>query len=212
MTGFPLALLDGYRSFRHNRYDRERALYRSLAVRGQTPETMVIACCDSRSAPETVFNAAPGEIFVVRNVANLVHPHQSGGACHGTSAALEFAVKSLKVKHIVVLGHGRCGGIQAALRPAAAPLSSDDFIGNWINPLRPAAREIADDPRLTDAERQTALERLSIRRSIANLRTYPWIRILEQSGRLGLHGAWFDIAEGVLWTMNAAAGDFSRTA
>ena len=210
MTGFPEPLLRGYRSFRDDRYAREQDRYRSLAEQGQTPETMVIACCDSRSAPETIFNAAPGELFVVRNVANLVPPCEPGDICHSTSAALEFAVQSLKVRHIVVLGHGRCGGIRAALHPAAEPLSPDDFIGRWMNRLGPAAEAMARSPELTEEERQTALERASISQSIANLRTFPCVSILEDRGRLGLHGAWFDIAEGELWTMDPETGNFSR--
>ena len=212
MTGFPEPLLDGYRSFKDGRYAREHARYRALAEHGQTPEVMVIACCDSRSAPETVFNASPGEIFVVRNVANLVPPYEPDGAYHGTSAALEFAVQSLKVRHIVVLGHGRCGGIRAMLQPATEPLSPGDFIGKWMNLLRPAADELAAGARLGDSRRQTALERAAIRHSIDNLRTFPCVSILEGRNRLGLHGAWFDIADGELWTMNAGTGDFSRPA
>ena len=210
MTDFPGFLLNGYRAFKDDRYTRERARYRSLAEHGQTPEVMVIACCDSRSAPETIFDAAPGDLFVVRNVANLVPPYEPDGACDGTPAALEFAVQSLKVRHVVVLGHGRCGGIRAALTPAADPLSPDDFVGKWMKPLGPIAEETLADARLTDAERQTALERASIRHSVANLRTYPYVSILERHGRLGLHGAWFDISEGQLWTMNPATGAFSR--
>ena len=211
MTDFPESLLDGYRAFRRGRYGRERDRYRSLAEHGQTPEVMVIACCDSRSAPETVFDAAPGEIFVVRNVANLVPPCEPDIGCHGTSAALEFAVQSLKVRHIVVLGHGRCGGIRAALHPPARPLSPDDFIGKWMKPIGRTADAIAAGGPLTDAERQTALERASIRRSIANLRTFPFVSVLEGRNRLGLHGAWFGIADGDLWTMDPATGGFSRT-
>ena len=209
MTDFPESLLDGYRAFRRCRYGRERDRYRSLAEHGQTPEVMVIACCDSRSAPETVFDAAPGEIFVVRNVANLVPPCEPDIGCHGTSAALEFAVQSLKVRHIVVLGHGRCGGIRAALHPPARPLSPDDFIGKWMKLIGRTADAIAAGGPLTDAERQTALEHASIRRSIANLRTFPCVSILESRNRLGLHGAWFDIAGGDLWTMDPATGEFS---
>ena len=141
MADFPGFLLNGYRSFKDSRYAREHGRYRSLAEHGQTPEVMVIACCDSRSAPETIFDAAPGEIFVVRNVANMVPPYEPDGAYHGTSAALEFAVQSLKVRHIVVLGHGRCGGIRTALDLAAEPLSPGDFIGKWMKLLRPAADE-----------------------------------------------------------------------
>ena len=209
MAEFPRALLDGYRSFKESRYARERDRYRSLAEHGQTPEVMVIACCDSRSAPETIFNAAPGEMFVVRNVANLVPPYDPDNGYHGTSAALEFAVQSLKVGHIVVLGHGRCGGIRAALHPAAQPLSPGDFIGKWMTLLGPAVGVVATGGPMTDAQRQTALERASIRNSIANLRTFPFVAILEDRNRLGLHGAWFDIADGELWTMDPS-GEYSR--
>ena len=212
MTDFPEALLDGYRSFKGDRYARELARYRALAEQGQKPEVMVIACSDSRSAPETIFNTAPGDIFVVRNVANLVPPHEADGAYDGTSAALEFAVQSLKVRHIVVLGHGRCGGIRAALHPSAEPLSPGDFIGKWMKLLGPAASEIAACGPMTDAERQTALEHASIRHSIANLRTFPWVSILEERGGLSLHGAWFNIANGDLWTMDPVTGDFSKPA
>jgi len=210
MTEFPKALLDGHRSFKGNRYAREHARYRSLSEDGQKPEVMVIACSDSRAAPETIFDASPGEIFVVRNVANLVPPYEPTGAYHGTSAALEFAVQGLKVRHIVVLGHGRCGGIRAVLHPAAEPLSPGDFIGKWTKLIGPAAREIETAGPLSDAERQTALERASIRHSISNLRTFPFVSILEDRGRLSLHGAWFDIAHGELWTMDPATGGFSK--
>ena len=210
MTEFPSSLLDGYRSFRDGRFERERTRYRSLAEHGQSPEVMVIGCCDSRSAPETIFNAAPGEIFVVRNVANLVPPHEPDSGYHGISAALEFAVQGLKVGHIVVLGHGRCGGIRAALHPKAEPLSPDDFIGKWMKLLEPAISAVAAGGSQPDSDRQTALERASIRRSIENLRTFPFVSVLEGRNRLGLHGAWFDIANGELWTMDAASGDFSK--
>ena len=210
MSDFPGLLLDGYRSFKKDRFDRERAYFRALAERGQSPEVMVIACCDSRTAPETIFSAAPGRMFVVRNVANLVPPHEPDGTYHATSAALEFAVQSLKIRHIVVLGHGRCGGIRAVLQPTREPLSPGDFIGKWMNLLRPAADELEADGGMSDDQRQTALERASIRYSIANLRTFPCISILENRNRLTLHGAWFDIATGDLWTMDEATGDFSK--
>ena len=210
MTDFPGSLLDGYRSFRGRRYRSERARYRSLAEHGQAPEVMVIACCDSRAAPETIFDTAPGAMFVVRNVANLAPPCEAdGGACPATSAALEFAVQGLEVRHVVVLGHARCGGIRAALHPAAEPLSPGGFIGKWMKPLGAAAAEVAARGLRSEAERQTALEHASIRRSIANLRTFPFVSAREERGRLGLHGAWFDIADGELWTMDPATGDFS---
>lgn len=210
MTHLPDTLLAGYRSFMGARYRSESQRYRELAREGQSPETMVIACCDSRAAPETIFDAGPGELFVVRNVANLVPPYAPDNEYHSTSAALEFAVQSLKVKHIVVMGHGRCGGIRAALDPSAEPLSPGDFIGKWMSLVAPAAGAVAGNTMMTQGERQTALERISIRYSIANLRTFPCVRILEEKGRLSLHGAWFDISTGELWVMNRETGDFER--
>jgi carbonic anhydrase len=192
------------------RYSSESDRWRTLAREGQAPETMVIACCDSRAAPEVIFDAGPGELFVVRNVANLVPPYTPDGEFHSTSAALEFAVQSLKVKNIVVIGHGRCGGVRAALAPGGEPLSPGDFIGKWMSLLAPAAEGVTASTLLTAAERQTALERISIRYSIANLRTFPCVRILEGKGRLTLSGAWFDISSGELWVMNRDTGDFQR--
>lgn len=210
MQRFPNSLLDGYRNFMSGRYAHERDRYRSLAEDGQDPKILVIACCDSRSAPETIFDAGPGELFVVRNVANMVPPYEPDGQFHATSAALEFAVQVLKVSDIVVMGHGRCGGIRAALDPNAEPLSSGDFIGRWMALVRPAAEQIQSNDVMTAAERQTALERVSIRNSIDNLRSFPDIKALEEAGSLKLHGAWFDISTGELWVMDAKTRDFVR--
>ncbi|MCI4660415.1 MAG: carbonic anhydrase [Neomegalonema sp.] len=207
---FPDHLIKGYHAFISNRYVEESNRYRDLAETGQKPETLMIACCDSRAAPETIFNARPGEIFVVRNVANLVPPYKPDGEYHSTSAALEFAVQSLRVRNIVVLGHGRCGGIKAALSPGGEPLSPGDFIGKWMGLLAPAAETVSTNSLMTDGERQTALERISIRHSIENLRTFPCIDILEKKGKLGLHGAWFDISTGELWVMDPSNNDFVR--
>ena len=135
---FPPQLESGYRAFLGDRFVRERQRFRDVADR-QRPEVMVIGCCDSRVSPEVIFDTSPGEIFVVRNVANLVPPYETGGEYHGTSAALEFAVQALKVKHIVVLGHARCGGIRA-FAGDRAPLSSGDFIGKWMSLITPAAK------------------------------------------------------------------------
>lgn len=206
---FPTPLIEGYQHFKENKLSVESQRYRELAEQGQSPEVMIIACCDSRAAPETIFNALPGTMFVVRNVANLVPPYKPDGEYHSTSAALEFAVQSLKVKHIVVLGHGRCGGIGAALNPMAEPLSPGDFIGKWMDLLTPVAEKVSANEWMTSAERQTALEHISIRHSIANLRTFPCVSILEGKGRLGVHGAWFDISSGELRVMNPDSGDFA---
>jgi len=209
MQRFPAFLLDGYKSFMSDRYDPAQGRYRELADKGQSPTTMIIACCDSRAAPETIFNAGPGELFVLRNVANLVPTFQPDGGQHGTSAGIEFAVNGLKVSNIVVMGHGRCGGIQAALNPKGAPLAQGDFIGKWMSMLSPVAEEVSKYTLFTDKERQTMLERLSIRNSIMNLRTFPYVQKLEAEGKLAVHGAWFDISTGELWVMNAD-GDFYR--
>ncbi|MBI0000387.1 carbonic anhydrase [Bartonella sp. W8122] len=210
MLDFPEKLLKGYHVFMNTRLVQERERYKQLAYEGQKPETMVIACCDSRAAPETIFDTDPGEIFVMRNVANLVPPFHPDKEYHATSAALEFAVQSLKVKNIVVLGHARCGGIRSALDLNGKPLSSVDFIGKWMGLLTPAAEAVATNTLMTSSERQTALERISIRYSINNLRTFPWIKRREDQGKLALHGAWFDIATGELWIMDRRTGDFIR--
>ncbi len=210
MKRFPTSLLNGYRNFMSGRYVDERERYRVLADQGQKPHTLVVACCDSRATPETIFDAGPGELFVVRNVANMVPPYEPDGQYHSTSAALEFAVQALRVKDIIVMGHGRCGGIRAALDPNAEPLSPGDFIGKWMGLVSTAAEQIQGNSVMTATERQTALERISIRNSIANLRTFPCVKILEERGKLQIHGAWFDIANGELWVMDPDSRDFVR--
>jgi carbonic anhydrase len=210
MHRFPQHLLDGHANFIGGRYAREKDRIRDLASLGQTPTTMIIACCDSRAAPEMIFDAGPGELFVLRNVANLVPPYQPDGGQHGTSAGIEFAIKGLGIAHIVVMGHGRCGGIRAALDPNPSPLDSGDFIGKWMSMLGPLPEQLGQNTLLTAAERQTAMERISIRNSIANLRTFPYVAALETEGKLAVHGAWFDISTGELWVMDGESGDFVR--
>ena len=210
MDTFPSHLLEGYRNFMSGRYASESDRYRQLAEKGQTPKTMVIACCDSRAAPETIFDCGPGELFVVRNVANLVPPYAPDGQNHGTSAALEFAVQALKIREIVVMGHGRCGGVHAALSTDSNPLSPGDFIGKWMSMLRPAAEEVTQYKSMTPAERQRALERISVRNSLENLLTFPCVRILHERQKISLSGVWFDISTGELWVMDSKTGDFTR--
>ena len=192
------------------RYVREKDRYRELAAVGQSPTTMIIACCDSRAAPELIFDAAPGELFVLRNVANLVPTYQPDGGQHGTSAGIEFAVKALEIANIVIMGHGRCGGIKAALAPDQSPLDDGDFIGKWMSMLGGLPEQVGQNELMTATERQTALERISIRNSIQNLRTFPYVAALEAEGTLAVHGAWFDISTGELWIMDAETGDFRR--
>jgi carbonic anhydrase len=206
---FPQRLIEGYNAFAEGRLLNEQNRYRELAEAGQSPEIMVVGCCDSRVSPEVIFDARPGELFVVRNVANIIPPYSPDGQAHGVSAALEFAIAALKIKHIVVLGHARCGGVKAFAEDAE-PLSPGDFIGKWMSLIAPAAETVSSSTFMTATERQTALERISIRYSIANLRTFPCVSILEGKGRLSLHGAWFDISSGELWVMNKETGDFER--
>ena len=200
---FPAELETGYRRFRATRYAAERDRYRQLGEGTQRPSSMIIACSDSRSGPEIVFDARPGELFVVRNVAALVPVYAPDTRSHAASAALEFAVLALGVSSIVVMGHGRCGGITAALEDVS-PLSSTDFIGTWVAGVRELVADLdpvdADDP----GGRLLSLEHRSIEHSIANLRTFPWIASRERSGALSLHGAWFDIAFGELDTLTSA--------
>lgn len=241
MREFPQVLLQGYRDFLAD-FAAKPQFYRRLAEEGQKPEIMIIGCCDSRAAPEIIFNMGPGDIFVTRNIANQVPPYQPDGHFHATSAALEYAVKSLQVKHIIVLGHGRCGGIQAALEGAAgseiiAPgsgrqepcsctalgrfaagadrLSASetalqyDFIGDWMQLLKPAVEAVAANALMTQYERQQELERISLRFSIKNLRSFPWIKAAEEQGALALHAAWFDIASAELWLLDEEKGAFA---
>jgi carbonic anhydrase len=199
----PAAITRGYRRFRTGRFAAERARYRELGEGIQRPETMVVACSDSRAAPETILDAGPGELFVVRNVAGLVPAYAPDGRAHAASAALEFGVQALGVSTILVLGHGRCGGIAAALGRAGA--GPTDFLGAWVAEIAELVPTIAaaggEATTTTTAPAgatQLALERAVIDRSVENLRTFPWVDARVASGSLRLSGAWFDIALGEL--------------
>lgn len=199
-------LIAGYRRFRGQGWAMQRDRWATLAE-GQSPKVMVIACSDSRTDPTTVFDTFPGEIFVVRNVANLVPPFEVGGGRHGVSAALEFAVTQLKVEEILVMGHGMCGGVHAAItrRFEQANPGEGGFIANWIGLLDEARDRItAEHGAGDDAIR--ALEMETVRVSLANLRTFPFVQTAESAGQLSLHGAWFSIKEGVLWVMGEDGG------
>ncbi|MDQ4136684.1 MAG: carbonic anhydrase [Pseudomonadota bacterium] len=205
---FPERLIAGYRSFLAGRLPSERSRFAALAEKGQRPEVMVIGCCDSRVSPEVIFDASPGELFVVRNVANLVPPYAPDGDYHGTSAALEFAVQALKVKHIVILGHARCGGIQA-FAEGAAPLSTGDFIGKWMTIVAPAAERLGPK----EGEDYLArLEQAAIAQSLDNLMTFPYVAERVAAGQLFLHGAYFGVATGVLLVRNPEDGTFAPAA
>lgn len=208
MAAFPQRLTSGYEIFRQGRLEAERERYATLAEKGQKPEIMVISCCDSRVAPEIIFDAGPGEIFVLRNVANLVPPYAPDTHYHGTSAAVEFALLGLGVKHIVVLGHARCGGIKALSENGAA-LGASDFVGRWMSILEPAREEVHRCGQDGDLE---ALELAGIRQSLENLRTFPFLKERESDGRLTLHGAYFDVATGILRVLGEDGTSFHDVA
>lgn len=205
---FPSRLTSGYQSFLNGRLSRERERYKELAETGQHPEIMVIGCGDSRVAPETIFDADPGEIFVIRNIANLVPPCEpdTETSFHGTSAAIEFGVNALKVKHIVVLGHANCGGVSAFANDAA-PLSKRDFIGKWMSQIAPVAQRVGPPT----PDRQDWIRRLEwavVEYSLNNLMTFPAVREAVDEGTLTLHGAYFGVGTGVLFIRDPATGKF----
>jgi len=204
---FPQQLIAGYQSFRAARLPREQDRYRELAEGGQSPEVMVIGCCDSRVSPEVIFDARPGELFVVRNVANIVPPYAPDGQAHGVSAALEFGVAALKVKHIVVLGHAQCGGVKAFAEDAE-PLSPGDFIGKWMRLMAPAMDKVGPRETLTRGEFLARLEQANIANSLDNLMTFPRLRKLIERGTVAIHGAYFGVATGELWIRDEASGAF----
>lgn len=191
-------LIDGYKRFRAGAWPERQRLYESLAGRGQKPRVLVLACVDSRVDPAAIFDAGPGEILVVRNVANLVPPYEPDGAYHGTSAALEFGVRVLEVSDILVLGHGQCGGVAALLN--GAPETARDFVEPWMQ-MAAGAREKAI---LQPPDRQQlCCEHEVIKVSIANLLTFPWIARRVTEGTLTIHGAWYAIKSGALTLLNA---------
>ena len=193
---FPDRLTRGYRTFLGGRFASERTRYQTLAESGQSPSIMVIGCVDSRVSPEVIFDAAPGEILVARNVANLVPRYEPGGTTqHGASAALEFAVRALRVRHIVVLGHAFCGGIKA-FATDAAPLTESDFIGRWMSQIAPAAAALGPKSDSDGYLRQ--LEFASVELSLSNLMTFPFVKAAVDAGELSLHGAYFGVASGRL--------------
>ena len=197
-------LLEGYRRFRLGHYETQKRRWDNLAA-GQSPAVMVIGCCDSRVDPGTIFDTDPGQAFVLRNVANLVPPHEVGGGRHAASAAIEFAVTGLEVRHIVVMGHGACGGIAAALRGVSEE-TEGSFIHRWMSIVDECRNEVVagDAP-----DKQRALELAAIKVSLQNLRTFPFIAEREAPGRIKLHGVFFAIREGVLYLLDQESGEFA---
>lgn len=200
-------LIAGYRRFRAGRYLEAAAVFRQLRD-GQQPATMVIACADSRADPSMIFDAAPGELFVVRNVAALVPPYEETGGHHGVSAAVEFAVRHLKVRQILVMGHGGCGGVAASLAAVkTGPVGQ--FIADWVELAAPAREAVLADPHVHEHERQEALEHGAVGLSIENLMTFPFVAEAVAAGQLSIDGAWFSIGRGALHWRNRETGRFS---
>ena len=206
----PPQLIEGYASFRGNRLREEQGRFRRLADEGQRPPVLLIGCCDSRVSPEVIFDAGPGEIFVVRNIAALVPPFAAVAERQETSAAIEYAVIMLKVAHIVVMGHAQCGGIRAFAQgqdQEFQPLSPEDYVGRWKSLIQPAAERIGLPTGDFDHYCES-LSYASIIQGIANLRSYPWIKTREEAGQLSLHGAYFGVANGNMTALDEASGRF----
>jgi carbonic anhydrase len=209
MKSFPDHLADRFRRFKYRHFAPNIDHYEKLAAEGQNPDVMIVSCCDSRVDPETLFSAMPGELFVVRNVANLVPPFETQGRYHGVSAALEFAALNLRVKHILVLGHSGCGGVRACLEHGSLRQTQAQFIVNWVSMLDEARdRVVGAHPDKPVNSLRGELEREGVKTSLANLRTFPCIQILEGRGSLALHGAYFDIAKGMLEVLDRETGEF----
>ena len=184
-------LLKGFADFRETYYEKDTLLFQQLSTRGQNPHTLLISCSDSRVDPAFLFGVKPGELFVVRNVANLVPPYQPDTRLHGTSSAIEFAVRDLKVSQIIILGHSNCGGIHALCRHLQGEVSEREFIERWVSIAADAVSPHVEDP-------PQYAEQAAILASLENLKTFPWIRERLELGDLSLHGWWFDLTAGEL--------------
>lgn len=204
----PKQLIEGFRRFREQHFTENDALYRQLVTEGQSPKIMVVACCDARVDPALVLDCAPGDLFVIRNVANLVPPAESrSGGRHGTSAALEFGVRSLGVEHIIVLGHAHCGGIRSLFEDGGEDAAS--YINSWMRMAENVQADVVRDlPHATLDEQVSVCEQRSILVSLDNLMTFPWVRERVASGSLSLHGWYFDIEHGQLLQYNATSHAF----
>jgi carbonic anhydrase len=201
----PKSLLDGYWRFRNERHAPERGRYQQLAALGQSPTAMVVACCDSRVDVSAIFDAEPGDIFIMRNVANLVPPFESDGKFHGTSAAVEYAATVLNVPNIIVLGHSHCGGVAAYRESLAGKPDETAFIGRWLTLLEGLDVNDAD---MKAYGPETAFELAGIRQSLENLRTFDALREREADGLLAIHGLHFDIGSGTLLGLDPEDGAF----
>lgn len=211
-------LIDGFQQFRNDFFGEDKSFFERLVKRGQKPKTMVISCADSRADPAILFGTRPGELFMVRNVANLIPPYAPDEGHHGVSAAIEYGVRDLQVQHLVVLGHAFCGGIQALCahhrsaheNGGNADAPTREFIQSWIDIASPALQTI-DLENWQDSFQHDA-ERAAIRNSIGNLHSFPWIIDAIKAGKLALHGWWFDMENGALWGLDPESDTFIRLA
>ena len=203
-------LISGFKVFRTRHFEQRPELFANLASKGQNPEVLVIGCSDSRADPAILLDTEPGELFVIRNVANLIPPYQPDGRYHGTSAAVEFAVLDLAVRHVVVLGHSGCGGIKALIdSEESGKLEGREFIASWVSIAGRARAVLAADSVRANPEQECRLvEQASLRVSLENLMTFPWIRRKVRAGELSIHGWWFDLENGELWGIGAPEAEF----
>lgn len=201
-------LVEGFQRFRERHFERNDSLYQQLVKEGQTPKTLVVACCDSRVDPALVLDCEPGDLFVIRNVANLVPPSENRAGHHGTTAAIEYAIRILNVEHIIVLGHAHCGGINTLMKTGGAG-NPDSYMDDWMCLAESArASVIADMPDATQQERIRACEQRAILVSLDNLMTFSWVQERVVAGSLTLHGWYFDIEHGQLLRFNNGARQF----
>lgn len=208
MTSIPRNLVEGFQRFREQHFERNDSLYQQLVKQGQTPKTLVIACCDSRVDPALVLDCAPGDLFVIRNVANLVPPSENRAGHHGTTAAIEYAIRILAVEHIIVLGHAHCGGISTLVKTGGVS-NPDSYMADWMCLAESArASVMAEMPNASLEEQMHACEQRAILVSLENLITFPWVRERVEQGILALHGWYFDIELGQLFRFNTATKCF----
>jgi carbonic anhydrase len=208
MSSIPRNLVEGFQRFREQHFERNDSLYQQLVIKGQTPKTLVVACCDSRVDPALVLDSEPGDLFVIRNVANLVPPSEERAGHHGTTAAIEYGVRILGVEHIIVLGHAHCGGIGALVKTGGVNVPGS-FIDDWMRLVESARSSVIAEMPLASLEEQVrACEQRAILVSLRNLMTFTWVREKVEAGQLSLHGWYFDIEQGQLLRYNPTTNCF----
>ncbi len=204
-------LIQGYQQFRQEYFEGRNLVFKDLLRHGQKPKILVIACSDSRVDPAIVTNCKPGDLFVIRNVANLIPPYEEDNGYHGTSAALEFGVCDLKIKHIIIFGHSRCGGITSLVNNSCASHPAPGFIAKWMELAQPAyAAALSQGPKMSSEKLSELCGQYSLINSLKNLQTFPWIHQRVAAGKLALHGWYFDLPTGTIKVFNEAQQDFTE--